>query len=216
MKLILYLITVVLITVSCKEVPPTQIDGNAELRITAVWDTSSVDSVAHYVCLPNAKIILSSEYGVRVEQTDANGFLTLTHIPSSTYDVSVRTVHPEDDKIYIVGNMKGIEINSGSSIEDTIFAQAISSTGIAINELYVGGPENNIYFFYDQFIELYNSSDTVKYLDGIIVMRVSGNNDGLGPGADEDGERFQDGTGNGSGKSKGFLPQEGSCYPRQF
>ena len=194
MKICLYLISFAFIIASCMENPPTQVDGNAELRIIAVWDTSSVDTIPKYTSLPNAKIILTSEYGPRVEQTNGNGELILNNIPSATYDISVRTTHPQDNKIYIVGNMKGIEINSGSNVSDTIFAQAVSSSGIAINELYVGGPDNNIFFFYDQFIELYNSSDSVKYLDGMLVMRVSGNNDGKGPGADEDDDDDIDGV----------------------
>jgi hypothetical protein len=176
------------------EEAPVQVDGNAYLKVIAVWDTSTVDSVNNFVSLPNAKVILSSEYGIRIEYTNANGVCELTHLPSSTYGISVRAIHPVDDQIFLVGNIKNVEVNSGLEVIDTLIAKAISSTGIAINELYVGGPVNNIFFFYDQFIELYNSSDSVKYLDGAIVMRVSGNNDGRGPGADEDDDGDIDGV----------------------
>jgi len=97
----------------------------------------------------------------------------LTNIPSAVYQISVRGVHPDDPQILIVGNIKDVNVVSGTTVIDTIIAKPVSSTGIAINELYVAGPVNNIYFVYDQFIELYNSSDEVKYLDGMQVFRIS-------------------------------------------
>ena len=174
MKHVLLYISFVVLFISCQEKPPTQVDGNAEIRTLALWDTSSVDSVHHYIPLANAKMILTSEYGVMINYTNAEGYMILNGIPSATYQISARGVHPDDSNILIVGNIKNVEIKSGVVVTDTIIAKPVSSTGIAINELYVGGPVNNIYFFYDQFIELYNSSDEIKYLDGMNVFRVSG------------------------------------------
>ncbi len=132
-----------------------------------------------------------SEYGMRSEMTDENGVMHLIGIPSSVYQISARKKHHADSKILIVGNITDVEIVSGKPINDTIFAKPISSSGISINEIYSCGPENSIYFFFDQFIELYNSSNEVKYLDGMQVFRVSGTNSGTqNPGADwdEDGD----------------------------
>ncbi|MFZ0391409.1 MAG: DUF4876 domain-containing protein, partial [Calditrichia bacterium] len=44
--------------------------------------------------------------------------------------------------------------------------------GIKLNELYYAGPVNTSNYFYDQFIELYNSSSATRYLDGLIIGRV--------------------------------------------
>ncbi len=169
----------------CKENPPVLVDGDAHIEILAVWNISLDDSLPEYMPLKNAQVILSSEYGLHVKQTDTNGMLNVSGLPSSTYNISARMQHPEDPNIIIVGNIRDIEIISGITYKDTIYATPISSFGISINEIYSCGPVNSIFFFYDQYLELYNSSDSVKYLDGMIVMRVSGNNDGKGPGADE-------------------------------
>ncbi|MBN2602495.1 MAG: DUF4876 domain-containing protein [Candidatus Marinimicrobia bacterium] len=45
-------------------------------------------------------------------------------------------------------------------------------TGLQINEIYSCGPANNFFFFYDQYIELYNSAEDTLYLDGVIVCRM--------------------------------------------
>ena len=170
---------------SCKEQPPVTTEGNSRLELTALWNVSGDTSVPDYQPLKNAKIILSSEYGIQIKQTDENGKLFAYGLPSSTYGISVRMQHPADPNIIIVGSIKNLEIVSWKTCTDTIIATPISSTGIAINEIHACGPVNNFFYFYDQFIELYNSSDSVKYLDGMMVMRVSGNNDGKGSGADE-------------------------------
>ncbi|MCK9425804.1 MAG: DUF4876 domain-containing protein [Ignavibacteriaceae bacterium] len=187
--------SVVIFLYGCHEELPTTIDGNAKIELTAIWDTSSVENVTKYIPLINAKVILSSEYGVSVRTTDENGKLLVSGLPSSTYSISVRMPHPLDPNILLVGSVRDREIITGNVFMDTIIAKPISSSGISINEIYASGPVNSIYYFYDQFIELYNASDSVKYLDGMLVMRVSGNNDGgKGPGADEDDDNDMDGV----------------------
>ncbi len=181
---------------ACKEEMPITVDGNAEINLVALWDTSTVDGIIKYRALAGAKVILNSEYGAFVKYMDSEGKISINNLPSATYDISIRMTHPEDPNIIVVGNVKGIEVNPGDVAVDTVFAKAISSSGISINEVYSCGPVNNIFFFYDQYVELYNSGDSVKYLDGMIIMRVSGNNEEgqLGAGADEGGDGDIDGV----------------------
>ncbi len=196
MKVIVATILSVIILglISCVENPPVYQDGNTKLVLTVIGDTSVVSNDTARVPLRNAKVILYSEYGYIIKYTDELGKLILEGIPSSTYTITARLNHPAYPNILLSGNLPGIEIISGKTVTDTIVANQISSTGIAINELYIGGPANNIFFYGDQYIELYNSSEEVKYLDGMIVIRVSGNNDYSGPGADEGNDNDIDGV----------------------
>jgi hypothetical protein len=173
---------------------PVTPEGNAKAKIVVIGDTTVVGTTPVYIPLKNAKVILSSEYGVSIKYTDSEGKLILDGIPSSTYNISARLPHPKYSNILLVGTLRDKEIISGKVVEDTIKAVQVANTGIAINEIYSCGPVNNIYFFFDRFIELYNYSDEVRYLDGMIVMRVSGNNDGKGPGADEGDDGDIDGV----------------------
>ncbi len=171
--------------VSCEKTPPTQVDGEAEVNLFVARDSIGTDTTQIYtIPVPNADIILTSEYGTMNRKTDEFGNLTLRNIPSSIYQIAARAHHPYDNSILLIAGIKDVEIISGKTFIDTLVTKPISSTGIAINEIYSCGPVNNIFFFYDQYIELYNSSDSVKYLDGMIVARVSGQNGGMGPGAD--------------------------------
>jgi signal peptidase I len=178
----------------CEEEPPVGIDGNAGLEIHALWDSDLSDSLDIYEPLKFAKVFLISEYGTKISQTDENGIFVSKSLPCSRYSISVRMVHPLDPNIVIVGNIKDLDLNISDNLCDTIIARQVSSSGISINEIYSVGPVNNFFFFYDLFIELYNSSDEVKYLDGLTISRMSGNSEGMGPGADEDDDGDIDGV----------------------
>ncbi len=180
---------------SCKELPPSEVEGNSKLELSAIWDTANNDSMPTYTALSNAQVILSSEYGVQIKRTDNNGRLILNGLPSSKYSISVRTPHPEDPGIQLVGNLNDVEVISGKTSSDTIIAKPISNTGIAINEIYAcGSSSNGLNYIYDQYTELYNASDSTKYLDGMMVMRFSGNSAGKGAGADEGDDGDIDGV----------------------
>ncbi|NWF90525.1 MAG: DUF4876 domain-containing protein [Ignavibacteriaceae bacterium] len=181
--------------ISCQEEPPVVPDGNSKINLMALGDTTLVDSIPHFIPMQNAKVILSSEYGLMIKYTDQNGSLILEGLPAAAYSISVRMPHPLNENILLVGNIRDVQVSPAQVTADTIFAEQVANTGIAINEIYAGGPLNNIFFFYDQFIELYNYSDEIKYVDGMIVTRVSGNNDGgQGPGADEGNDGDIDGV----------------------
>ncbi|MCK9425803.1 MAG: DUF4876 domain-containing protein [Ignavibacteriaceae bacterium] len=193
MKTIFSFYLIFMLFVGCRENPPVGVDGGAEIQIFSVWDSVRQDQSTVSSPMKNAKAILTSEYGTFVKTTDENGVLILSGLPSSLYNISIRMPHPSDPSILLVGSLRDVPVISGSKFSDTILAKPISSFGIAVNEVYACGPVNNIFFFFDQFIELYNSSDSVKYLDGMQVMRVSGNSAGKGAGADEDDDGDIDG-----------------------
>lgn len=194
MKKITYFIPVLLAFsfFSCRESAPVAIDGTSTLKL--VVGKQSADG--SFQKIPNAKVILVSEYGTTVKYTDQDGNVTVDQLPASTYSAGVRQKDAADNSIMLVGNIKDICLNPGCVKEDTIFVKSVSSSGIAINELYVGGPVVKDYYFYDQYIELYNSSDEIKYLDGMIVARVNsnGNPGQKGPGADEGSDGDIDGA----------------------
>ncbi len=187
MKIRIFIVVLIGLTVfiSCEKTPPTQVDGEAGVNLFVVRDSVGVDSTEVFsLPVSNADIILTSEYGTMSRKTDELGNLLLNNIPSAIYQIAARSRHPYDSSILLIAGIKDVEITSGKTFIDTLVTKPVSSSGIAINEIYSCGPVNNIFFFYDQYIELYNSSDSVKYLDGMIVARVSGQNNGMGPGAD--------------------------------
>ncbi len=193
-RLFLYLVLSGILFVGCAEQPPVSVDGEGKLEVVVLWDSTYSENAAIAQPVTNAKVFLSSQYGMKISITDNYGKVYLENLPTANYGLSVRKTHPVDPNIMLIGAKQDLKVVSGKILNDTIFVKPISSTGIVINEIYAAGPVNNIFYFYDQFIELYNASDSVRYLDGMIIMRVSGNNEGKGPGADEDNDGDIDGV----------------------
>ncbi len=166
-------------------------DGTAQLNIVAVWDSTGEN---HLMPVRNAQVYLSSEYGIMLFRTDDFGRAVMANLPVSSYDVGVQGRHPIDPQIALLRSLERISVAANQRKEDTIYVSPVPRSGIVINEIYVCGPVNNAFFFYDQYLELYNASDSVRYLDGAMVMRFSGNRDGRGPGADEGDDGDIDGA----------------------
>lgn len=194
MSFLFVIIFIILIFSGCAENPPVMVDGQGQLEIVVLWDTSYVDSIKTYIPVENARAIVASRYSAKICYTDMDGRICLTNLPTSKYGITIRKQHPVDPDIILVGAKQDIDIISGKIVVDTIYVKPISSAGISINEIYCSGPVNNFFFFFDQFIELYNSSDEIKYLDGMMVMRFSSNTAGKGPGADEEDDGDIDGV----------------------
>ncbi len=195
MKVILLIsIFLLLIITGCSEKPPVAVDGDGKLEIVVLWDSTYLNNPATSAPVSEAKVFINSRYIMKIVQTDFDGKVKLENLPTAVYELSVRRSHPLDPNIILIGVKRDIQVMSGEILIDTIFVNPISSTGVVINEIYSAGPVNNIFYFYDQFIELYNASDSVRYLDGAIIMRVSGNNEGKGPGADENDDGDIDGV----------------------
>lgn len=213
---IYYLIFLSLILSSCAEKPPVAVDGEGKLEIVVLWDSTYSENPVTSLPVQDAKVFLSSKYGLKLAVTDLNGKIIIENLPTAVYGLSIRKQHPIDPNIILIGVKQNLDVVSGKVLVDTIYVNPISSTGIVINEIYSAGPINNIFYFYDQFIEFYNGSDSVRYLDGAIIMRVSGNNDGKGPGADENDDGDIDGVVY-AFKFPGYPGEKNiPIYPKQF
>lgn len=170
----------------CAEDAPVTPDGGGIIEIMSLGDISLNNDSIHYVPMANAKAYISSEYGVFEKQTDEYGILKLENLPSAVYSINIRMNHPDNPYILITGNLMDITIGTAQIHRDTLRASQISGTGIAISEVYSVGSPNDIYYYFDQFIELYNYSDETIYLDGMIVSRFANMEDfSKGAGADD-------------------------------
>ncbi len=133
--------------------------------------------------IKNIPVTLSTnDYNIssRIDSTDSTGMVTFENLPYAQYHINVigdailpSFINPEDfDTIMITGSSI-LEPESNEIFIDTIFTiTSGTSPGIKINEIYSGGPPNNFFYFYDQYFELYNSSEDTLYLDGMIFCRM--------------------------------------------
>lgn len=194
-KVLLYLKLILILVISikltgCSEEQPVNPDGNVKVKLSVVWD--SLGNGSGKMKIKNAKVILMSEYGSTVKYTNNEGDLVVENLPSGTYSISAFSPLPDDNNILLSGSLENLNYNSSKEYVDTIYVSAHSSNGIVINEIYTAGSINSIHYVWDQYIELYNSSDSVLYLDGCQIARLTATTDGpisdAGSDLDNDGD----------------------------
>ncbi|MEA3391628.1 MAG: DUF4876 domain-containing protein [Candidatus Marinimicrobia bacterium] len=176
------LLSLWLIMTSCflSESKPEVVDGNLSinLKFTILSEDDST------VMLPVADLpvkIYTNDYNIppMFETTDDSGWAHFEHLPYAHYIVEAFTiVRPSEyEEIEVVGakslNLTVDSLGTDMTYTDTLLMEQ-SKSGLKINEIYTCGPPNNIYYFYDQFFELYNGMSETVYLDGMIFLRLSG------------------------------------------
>lgn len=182
-----FITTILVLLVGCDfRTKPTEYDGSLSIEMCVKYRD---DSLGYNVPLKNVKVQLRAvDYTLPTLSgfTDDFGMVRFSDIPWAKYDLEIRStvqipfidsagvMHPDSFiNIMVVDTADLVESRGLSLLRDTIYVIAASALpGIKINEIYYCGPENNQFYFYDQFIELYNSSDETLYLDGLIVCRI--------------------------------------------
>jgi len=185
-KGLLLLGLVSLLLSACFNQRPTEFDGSYALKMVLVFRDSTLGYNERLSNIPVA--IHTDEYNIAdyTATSDDSGIVIFDNLPWAAFDplIKVKVLLPYIDSSGIertdslinytlIDTTIAITPSSDSITIDTIFTiTANLLPGLKINEIYYTGPENRNNWFYDQYIELYNSSDEVKYLDGMIVCRI--------------------------------------------
>jgi len=178
---ILLLITACLLS-SCIEMEnkPTALENSVSIDLYLDLDTSGIGHLFGGVkpVISGAPVSLNMmEYSTmsRTLPSDENGICSFTGLPNGTYRIFTNSHHyfPALDRdLQITGQTQISNFSSSASLDTLLLRSSGINPGIKINEIYYMGPPNKIFYFFDQFIELYNSSTDTLYLDGIQVYRM--------------------------------------------
>ncbi len=152
----------------CAQKKPVCVEGNGKALVYVEFKESPE--------LPgkpvqNAKVELRPEHTGKITPvfTNDQGLAEFDRLISGNYIASA--TYRWDSLKVLVGSTSS-DVRSNTTVVDTIRLFP-SKPGLKINELYTVGPPNDEFYFYDQFIELYNSANDTAYLDGMIVCRLS-------------------------------------------
>jgi len=183
----LLILVLSLMDIFCSLEKPTEIDGRICARFVVV-DTSgilSTDSLSNVV-VPYAQIMITSiDYNMLLQyQTDGNGIFKVQNALASRYRIFAYKHLSSEDMLNL--GKEGIGIMLTGSIEmnipnhraeqqiDSLKVGQMSISPIVVNEIYYSCPANSGLYISDQYVELYNASDEVQYLDKLLICRVYG------------------------------------------
>ncbi len=154
---------------SCGIEKPEVAEGRATLVLQAV-DTSGVLAEG-WVGVANARVEIASAFYAYKQTftTDEAGRIEIDELSSGTYYIQA-SMRDEEHDVLLTGQRK-MKLTSDSEEQDTLFMSFVPLSPIVINELYYAGCNASSFYFYDQYVELYNSTADTLYLDGIVVCR---------------------------------------------
>lgn len=211
---------------SCSEIvnfenKPTAFERGQTFRIKLIDNSGYMRSLFGNDGVRDARVLLKSNL-IGNELTiysDSNGLIELNGLISDRYFVqATREMKPEEMEL-ITGlritnhklvNTKTKIIELRADLKDTIEIKmdvVVGGSPIVISEIYACGAPGAGLYWHDKYMEVYNQTDTVVYLDGIIVAVVYSSSY-LGQNYVDDPEYVHS-------KNVWIFPGNGNDYPLQ-
>ena len=167
-----------------KQSMPLTYDGKMDITFQVWYDIDSLNDGAKLSSIPVEIFTYAYEGCAYSDSTDSNGIVIFEDIPWSEYNVNINSEIIVDygtfiDTMPIVAAGIYYPDSSVNTIDTVNILCGGSEKGLKINEIYSVGPPNNFFYFYDQYVELYNSSSEIKYLDGMVFCRMSNTIDNI-------------------------------------
>jgi hypothetical protein len=163
-----------LMLIHCSREKPALLDGNIS-RTIAVMDTTGLyntEDSSRMTSVSAAKITMNcKDYEKKYQYVaDSNGIAQIDGLIAATYEIFVEEIPVSLGNVLVAS--KTLRFYESEPVVDTLFTHNLVLSPLVINEIYTCGPPNKVYYFYDQYVELYNRSDETQYLDAMIITRV--------------------------------------------
>lgn len=165
-----------LLLTSCFREVPDYTDGNLDMYIYVkmVSEEYNINEL-----IDSAVVTISTtdyEIPSMSDTTDSNGLVHFSGLKWANYNGLAereKFLISTDFGSELIPLIKGKTLVPTSEVYiDTIYMNPPQPRGLKINELYTCGPQNNFFYFYDQYFEIYNSAYDTLYLDGIHFCRM--------------------------------------------
>jgi hypothetical protein len=169
---------------------PDTIEGHETFKILLKDNSGFMEKLYGKETVPNASVFLKSsafDYEINAV-SDTAGIVTISGVNSDNYHITASRNMTADEMLKITGvassnykltNQQAGVVTLNASNKAAVelkLDQTIGGSPIVLSELYVCGPSGSGLYFHDKYIEVYNQSDSVQYLDKIIVAFAFSNN----------------------------------------
>ena len=176
MKTAIFMITALILFAACSGEKPLAPDGNGIIALILVDTTGTFPGSVpgEPAVLPGAKVSIQSrshEY-VAAGESDEAGFAGFAGLAAGDYTVFARREIIAAQKKVFTG-FADVKVTGTDVVTDTLYLTTVTVNSLMINEIYYCGCDYSKFYFYDQFVELYNSSSDTLFLDGCVITRSS-------------------------------------------
>jgi hypothetical protein len=168
------LMAVILAAAGCGNDKPGVPDGESMLQVVVVDTTGTLPGATPGIPtrVEGASVSLQArthEYVTAGQATD--GTTEFDGLPAGEYSIFARREIPFGAQKKVFTGFIDVDVSGPGLVSDTVFVATVTVNALMINEIYYAGGDYSKFYFYDQFVELYNSSQDTLYLDGTILTR---------------------------------------------
>jgi len=154
---------------------PAALDGEGMIAVTIVDTTGTFPGSTQGVpsVIGEAKVSLQArthEYSAG-DESGEDGVAEFDGLPAGEYSVFARREMPIGAQKKVFTGYTDMLVEGPGLIADTLYVSTVTVNALMINEIYYCGSNYASFYFYDQYVELYNSSEDTLYLDGCILTR---------------------------------------------
>ena len=181
-----YIIIAVLVVLGsgCKKMP-TAVENSASVSVQIFDQSGSMKVLFGDSLVRSADVTIRSiNYGKEYhEVSDSSGRVFFNGLVSDQYSVVATRTLSETEMKAINGTSVQRKLFGASSsifvradLHDRSAAIAVdlaALSDIVFSEIYACGPQGSGLYFHDKYMEVCNISGSIKYLDGLVVARVS-------------------------------------------
>jgi len=182
-RALLIIIAIVLAVQGCAgNDKPTAPDGDGMISVVIVDTTGTIPGSTPGVpaVVESAKVSLQARTHEYVDVIDADaGVADFTSLPAGEYSLFARRELPLGAQKKVFTGFIDVYVPGPEMVLDTIFVGIVTVNALMINEIYYCGGDYSKFYFYDQYVELYNSSQDTLYLDGTILTRNYPSNENI-------------------------------------
>ncbi|MDP3830405.1 MAG: hypothetical protein Q8Q47_03990, partial [Ignavibacteriaceae bacterium] len=117
-------------------------------------------------------------------ESDSNGVINVNKVISDVYLVTANRIITPEEMVIASGtaasnvkltnkNNRIIELNaSNNNLIVVEMEMIVGSSPLIISEIYASGPSGSGLYYHDKYVEIFNQTDSVLYLDGLIIAVV--------------------------------------------
>lgn len=222
----IFLASILVLTIGCSdflgvESKPEKIEREITFKLVLNDNSGFMQAIYGNTHVRDAEVTLKSNLlGTEYKLfSDSNGVVSINGILSDKYLVTANRVMTPEEMQIINGsaatnvkltnkNRRIVELNAANTEPVQLDMEiVVGSSPLIISEIYGCGPTGSGLYYHDKYVEIFNQSDSVLYLDSLIIAVVySSSYLGL---------NYRDDPAYVHSKSIWIFPGNGSDYPIQ-
>jgi hypothetical protein len=157
----------------CSREKPVDPDGSGTIVVSALDTSGFFGGLGDPFPIDSAEVSIQGRSNVFTATGVTNEFgeISFKGLATGSYSVFVRRQVMVGPNKKVFTGFGDVTIGGEERVREKVLVKVVSVSNLMISEVYFAGSCASSFYFYDQYVELYNAAAETLYLDNIIVTR---------------------------------------------